>query len=103
MGLVLLLFLPGAVWRSMLFEVGERMPLYLFVRGFVGGLAAAGRGLVWRPSTVEEAREQRRYYLRQELKTLLVVAGDLAAIFGFFFALYVLGAYVLAPVLRYFL
>lgn len=33
---------------------------------------------------------------------LLVVVGALAAVFGFFFMLYVLGAYVVAPVLRYF-
>jgi hypothetical protein len=32
-----------------------------------------------------------------------VVVGALVNIFGFFFALYVLGAYVIAQVLRYFL
>lgn len=102
-GLLLLFFLPYEGWRSLFFESGDRTPLYLFVGGFVGAFANAGVDLFWGPSTLQEAREQRRYYLRQELKTFLVVVGALAAVFGFLFTLYVLGAYVLSPVLRYFL
>ncbi len=102
-GLLLLFFLSHEGWRSLFFENGDRTPLFLLIGGFVGGFANAGVDLFWGPSTAEEAREQRRYYLRQELKTLLVVVGALAAIFGFFFVLYVLGTYVVAPVLRYFL
>jgi hypothetical protein len=37
------------------------------------------------------------------LRPFLVVIGALAGIFGFFFALYVLGAYAIAQVPRYFL
>jgi hypothetical protein len=102
-GLLLLFFLPQEGWRSRFFENGDRTPLLLLIGGFVGAFANAGVDLFWGPSTSEEARGQRPYYLRQELKMLLVVVGALAAIFGFFFVLYVLGTYVLAPVLRYFL
>jgi hypothetical protein len=64
-----------------------------------------GSSLFWQGnvSTLEEARGQRRYEVEQELKMLLVVVGGLAAVFGFFFALYVLGVYVIVPILRYFL
>ncbi len=76
--------------------------------GLCGDLRRSGgaeSSLFWRGnvSTSEEAREKRRYEVGQELKTLLVVVGALVGVFGFFFALYVLGAYVIAQVLRYFL
>lgn len=77
---------------------------FLVVGGAFGGLSGAVStcsGMV--VSLPEEARQQRRYEVRQELKTLLVVVGAIVGVFGSFFTLYVLGAYVVAPVLRYFL
>jgi hypothetical protein len=76
--------------------------------GLCGDLRWSGgaeSSLFWRGSvsTSEGAREQRRYEVGQELKTLLVVVGALVGIFGIFIALYGLGAYVIAQVLRYFL
>lgn len=76
---------------------------YLIFAGIFGDLARAGTRLFRHGcvSMLAEAREQRRYEVGQELKSLLVVAGALAGIFGCFFALYVLVAYVIAQVLRY--
>jgi hypothetical protein len=78
---------------------------YLIFAGIFGDLAGAGTSLFRHGcvSMLAEAREQRRYEVGQELKTLLVVVGALVGIFGFFIALYGLGAYVIAQVLRYFL
>ncbi len=75
------------------------------LRGNLRRPGGAGSSLFWKGgiSTPEEARERRWYEVGQELKTLLVVVGALVGIFGFFFTLYVLGRYVIALVLKYFL
>ena len=109
LGLVLLVTSPGVRFECARFRhnFDDKEPawFYLVFAGIFGGQAGAGSSLFWHDSvsTPEEAREQRRYEVGQELKTLLVVVGALAGIIGCFFALYVLGAYVIAQVLRYFL
>ena len=109
-GLVLLVPYPGELFESVRFrhcfdDDEEPAWFYRVFVGIFGDLAWAGSNLFWYGSvaTPEEAREQRRYEVGQELKTLLAVAGAIVGGFGFFFTLYVLGAYVIAPVLRYLL
>lgn len=109
-GVFLLVPYPGELFESVRFrhyfdDDEEPAWFYLVFAGIFGGLVGAGSSLFWNGdiSTPEEAWEQRRYEVGQELKTLLVVVGAIVGILGFFFTLHVLGAYVIAPVSRYLL
>ncbi|MDP8953155.1 MAG: hypothetical protein M3N18_13145 [Actinomycetota bacterium] len=105
-GLILLFALPQK-WEFMfigsdVYSSTEHTPV-LFVPGVLGGFVGGAGALLRRPSTREEARERGREWMRQEIKVLAMVGGALAGIFAFFFGIYVLVEYVIAPVLRFFL
>lgn len=104
-GLVLLLALPDE-WsyvgvENRLTGDADRIPVYTFARGLLFGFAIGSGSFLRRPpaplpSLTWEGR-------RARVRRVMVVGGAVLGVFGFLFALYVLGRYVISPVLRYLL
>ena len=82
---------------------GTRLLLYKVLAGLGG---RGWRLLLFGPVTLGETRERERELMDQwwALVRLLIFAGAaIIGVFAFFFVLYVLGVYVISPILRYLL